>query len=1045
MKRIFFLLYTAIGSSAFGQPQIVNGVVAIHNSETLKGNRQYVAQAKVKDDSGWAKSTITNSKGEFTLDYADLPDNIVVNIRVEIPNLQVVNRTALSVIPGRTPVVKVSMANPRDISQYKYRLLAAVSDASKHLDELLKQKKQLVDDLKLNRKQNDSSIKKLTEEVLFLEEQQKDVPLDALRFAERYARLNLDDASDRLREAILLLQNGKLADALKTLAKDGSLEEEEAVDALELKASLLKVASHYESAIEIFERLTRIDSLNPVFYEELIEIYGRLSKFKPGGYRPLVANALLKLGVLYKNKQHLQHAEEAYQEALSIYRQLAEINPLTYDPLLAETHHKLGVLYSTGRFYSFLWSEKAYKEAIKIYERLAENQPQLYKSTVADLLNNLGKLYAQNTDSTKAEAAFLHAFSIYYEIMKSQHLLYEPAFAATIDNLRLVSRNATLINIYRKTLETYEYLESMYPTIYFYKIGILQYLLANTYDNEHSLRLAEKYYIKASPVLKELAMGNSPDYDSITGNIDERLKSISGEKIVLVWCKDIPRIFILAGWPLFFFFWLRRKSLHVIYRVGASLLSLLLLFLIGNRYNMMIHYALLLPYLLLFAVAIQWAALQICKSRPTVNAFSSVENVHVSDISRVTLLRRRLGEMLFAMKVIAGIFAIKIGLFVAEHMSNQLSITIGLLVFFLGYLLSNRLKIHNSTITRVLAASVVVYFSWFLYTNFRYESFTRQSTFYGPLELFTYFGGLGITGWIIYVVTRGLLTLHMYKEKYLRNGSQSEPLATDPWEDSRKYRGRHPVLMNLWSIKAYVYIIAIPYVLTLYVFASGFPGLLYWVLLIFLYRRGRRHAMLPAGRIMKNDNGNFVLYLRRFMDDGNVKLRARANDGRIIFESFLKITFEELVTDHLWRYGPVIAIGNPNTRKSLPSLGATREFEVGESWQKKVEELMTRSKTIAGVISDSEGFLWEIAAACNLGLKSKLILLLPPMPLDVLQRRWQSLVNNVTDLHLPGRVDLVRVLAVVYRDDQPIFITADKHNSWSYQTALDNAAEFISK
>ena len=57
-----------------------------------------------------------------------------------------------------------------------------------------------------------------------------------------------------------------------------------------------------------------------------------------------------------------------------------------------------------------------------------------------------------------------------------------------------------------------------------------------------------------------------------------------------------------------------------------------------------------------------------------------------------------------------------------------------------------------------------------------------------------------------------------------------------------------------------------------------------------------------------------MLYLRSFHDDSKLKIRARAANGRTVLEKFVRVTFEEVVTDHLWNYGPVLAIGNPKTQ-----------------------------------------------------------------------------------------------------------------------------------
>ena len=59
---------------------------------------------------------------------------------------------------------------------------------------------------------------------------------------------------------------------------------------------------------------------------------------------------------------------------------------------------------------------------------------------------------------------------------------------------------------------------------------------------------------------------------------------------------------------------------------------------------------------------------------------------------------------------------------------------------------------------------------------------------------------------------------------------------------------------------------------------------------------------------MKKDRRPIVLYLRSFQDDSEIKMSARVANGRILPERLIKIPFEEVVTDHLWGYGPVLPL-----------------------------------------------------------------------------------------------------------------------------------------
>jgi hypothetical protein len=222
-------------------------------------------------------------------------------------------------------------------------------------------------------------------------------------------------------------------------------------------------------------------------------------------------------------------------------------------------------------------------------------------------------------------------------------------------------------------------------------------------------------------------------------------------------------------------------------------------------------------------------------------------------------------------------------------------------------------------------------------------------------------------------------------------------------------------------------------------------GTAIWLFLTaFLYRRARRRALLPANELRKKNPRPIVLYLRSFLDD-KIKMRARAANGRSWIERVVKVTFEEVVVDHLWRYGPVVAIGKPGDE--LPPLGAARDYVPDESWQQKVEQMMAQASIIVLVVGRTEGLNWELGKLIELGLIRKLVLLLPPVPMSELRTRWDNLCDRVSEMRgmsLPRDIDLERARAVVFptREDVRI-ITADKQDDWTYEAVLDAAAESI--
>jgi hypothetical protein len=202
-----------------------------------------------------------------------------------------------------------------------------------------------------------------------------------------------------------------------------------------------------------------------------------------------------------------------------------------------------------------------------------------------------------------------------------------------------------------------------------------------------------------------------------------------------------------------------------------------------------------------------------------------------------------------------------------------------------------------------------------------------------------------------------------------------DPLALNPYEEGHQIKKR-PKFINKRNVAAYGLLILSP-LPALFGWLGGWTGelriysdeaeligaqiggALAFLLLILwgtrIYRRARRAAMLPGSALMKKDTRPAVLYLRSFHDDSRIKVRARAANGRILPERLVKIPFEEVVTDHLWGYGPVLAIGNPQTKSKRAPLGAARDYADDSSWQQKVTELMHKAAMIVVVAGGTEG------------------------------------------------------------------------------------------
>jgi hypothetical protein len=139
-----------------------------------------------------------------------------------------------------------------------------------------------------------------------------------------------------------------------------------------------------------------------------------------------------------------------------------------------------------------------------------------------------------------------------------------------------------------------------------------------------------------------------------------------------------------------------------------------------------------------------------------------------------------------------------------------------------------------------------------------------------------------------------------------------------------------------------------------------------WKLVYISRRLGRerlKYFAAPAGEALAQDHRRPVVWLRSFHID--------ERDAENIIDREVPLTFEEVATGSLSRYGPVVAIGRPG--EPLPPLGALREY-VGDDWQSRVRELLCLAAIIVIVFDDTPGLLWELKTVMDAKLYERLIL-----------------------------------------------------------------------
>ena len=206
-----------------------------------------------------------------------------------------------------------------------------------------------------------------------------------------------------------------------------------------------------------------------------------------------------------------------------------------------------------------------------------------------------------------------------------------------------------------------------------------------------------------------------------------------------------------------------------------------------------------------------------------------------------------------------------------------------------------------------------------------------------------------------------------------------------------------------------------------------------------LYRKARRRAVRRATDISGKHDRPVLLYLRSFGDD-RLKMRARRGNGRSWLEAVLRISFEEVVVDHLFRYGPVVAIGRPGEGRPL---GAVRDYVPDGAWQARMDQLLGQAGAIVMVAGRTAGLGWELDEVLRRGLARKLILLLPPVKDAELRARWTWVSDRIaqaTGASPIADVDPMRARAILLRPGEGAeVISAEDRDDWTYEVVLDAA------
>jgi hypothetical protein len=219
MKKTRTILYLLLLSPALkAQQTSIVGTVAVFNSKTETGKRQFIQNAQVEETFGKSQATTTDADGNFRLVLVGIAAKQSFAFTATKAGYEIVNRDNLHAVAGQREAVHILMSPKGKIaeSKIKYYRIGKTS-SEKALDAKIKQKQADLAALKKNEKANQQAINDTQADIAKLYDYYKTIDQNARELAERFSRVNLDDASDLYQRAFRHFQNGSIDSALIVL------------------------------------------------------------------------------------------------------------------------------------------------------------------------------------------------------------------------------------------------------------------------------------------------------------------------------------------------------------------------------------------------------------------------------------------------------------------------------------------------------------------------------------------------------------------------------------------------------------------------------------------------------------------------------------------------------------------------------------------------------------------------------------------------------------------------------------------------------------
>ncbi len=495
------------------KPVILKGAVLL---DDLGGPGVPNATVSVLDG---ATRTVTDVDGRFTLAFPQKRPGELIRLIVAKEGYEVVNDIQLEqLLPeGDKPVIIIIClkGNREDMARRFYHLQsveAIKASYNMRLEELQRTHADTVAEVESLRRQRDQAIEASTK---VAEELAANAPGKTSQLYQDAMRQFLDGNID---QAIATLDKEKLNQRLRLAREKAAQAADDEMQVSQMwiaRGSLLTVRFRFDEAIQC--------------YEEVLPIWRGLEHTNPELYQGRLGTLLTHIGMLYRDRNHLEAARKYYNEALAIQRGLASKQPQLYEPDLAITLNDLGNLHSDQKVLEDA-RPTYYQEAINIWRKLIDRDPDTYYARLALTLNNLGNFYMEHNELASARSDYEESLHIRIQLALRAHDALSPDVAMSFDNLGTLNTLEGRLDVaeacYLKALEILEPLALSTPNIYQLQLAVTLKELGYLYARWDRKEQARKYVGSALDMFRRVA-SRDPKYRNEVGKLEEAIKELS--------------------------------------------------------------------------------------------------------------------------------------------------------------------------------------------------------------------------------------------------------------------------------------------------------------------------------------------------------------------------------------------------------------------------------------------------------------------------------------------------------------------------------------